>query len=330
MQTNQLYPWLNSYWQQIQSLKSQSRLPHALMLRGDKGLGIDSLAMEIGKSMLCKNPTVEGFACGNCSDCKLIAASTHPDLHNITIAEDKKLIVVDQIRSLVSVCIERPHQGGYRVAIITPCNAMNAAAANALLKTLEEPGDDTLIILVANTTNTLPATVRSRCQLMAIYSPAEEVALNYLLEHSTENKDNSLLALRLSNHAPLQALTLFSSKQLETRKNLLASMESAVKGLLDPTKLVASINKFDFAMSIDWMYSLALDAQKLSHSIAISQLINFDQEHLLEKLSHCNTQKLNNWIDKLTEARRLLATTSNINPQLIVEDLMFRWIAIFK
>ncbi|PCJ50530.1 MAG: hypothetical protein COA74_01750 [Gammaproteobacteria bacterium] len=330
MQTEPLYPWLRSYWQRIQSLKEQSRLPHALMLRGDQGLGINDLALSIGHSMLCKTPTEAGFACGSCSDCLLIAASTHPDLHKITIPEDKKLIGVDQIRQLVKVCIERPHQGGYRVAVITPCNAMNIASANALLKTLEEPGDDTLIILVATISNNLPATVRSRCQLMPIHAPEEEQAMTYLRQHTEESEDRVLLALRLSNHAPLQALKLMASKQLEIRRKLLAAMESAALGNMDPTKLVASINKLDFAISIDWMYSLALDAQKVAQNIALEKLINCDQQHLLKFLASCNSQKLNNWVDKIIEARRLLATTSNINPQLILEDLMFRWIAIFK
>ena len=330
MLNNSLYPWLEKYWQQVISLKEQSRLPHALMLRGANGLGIEDLARVIGTSLLCRKPTAEGFSCGQCSDCRLIAAGTHPDYHLVTVAEDKKLISVDQIRALVRVCTERPHQGGYRIVIIDPCASMNISAANALLKTLEEPGDNTLLILVSSTTNLLPATIRSRCQLMSIDVPSETEGMNWLSEHHPNDELTSLLALRLSSHAPLEALTLLTSEQLHVRQSFIAGMARAAEGHLDPIKLVATLNKNDFPSSIDWMYSLALDAKKLSHQVAKEKLINNDHLPLVQKLTSKMSNRFDVWVDNLIEARRLLATTSNINPQLITEDLMFRWIAIFK
>lgn len=330
MLNNQLYPWLERYWQQIQSLIKQSRLPHALMLRGVDGLGLELFARIIGSSLLCKSPTNDGYSCGLCSDCKLVEAGTHPDLHTLTVADDKKLISIDQVRGLVKVCMERPHQGGYRIAIIDPCTAMNTAAANALLKTLEEPGDNTLLILVSSSTSSLPATVRSRCQLMTIDAPAEAQGIEWLTEHHSADKETITLALRLSSHAPIQAMSLLSSERLHVRQQLIAGMARAANGHLDPIKLVAKINKFDLASSIDWMYSLALDAEKIFHGVPNDKVINNDHLTLLQLLVSNRGPKLDIWIEKLIEARRLLATTSNINPQLITEDLMFRWIAIFK
>ena len=109
MQINPVYPWLDSYWQNIQSLIRQSRLPHAIMLKGADGLGIEQLATSIASSLLCHHPEVSGYSCGKCSDCKLVQAGTHPDFHKITVLEGKKQIGVEQIRDLVKVCSERPH-----------------------------------------------------------------------------------------------------------------------------------------------------------------------------------------------------------------------------
>jgi len=330
MGINTLYPWLQDDWQQLQSMRQQSRLPHAIMLMGTDGLGKNQLATLFSSALLCKTPTDDGFACDHCSDCQLIAATTHPDFHHIKVLDDKKQISVTQIRELVDVCTERPHQGGYRIALISPCEAMNPSAANALLKTLEEPGDNTLLILVANARHTLPATIRSRCQLLTISPPTEERGFDWLMQEHANEPHTVTLALRLSNLAPLQALNLLNSEQLHNRKILLGNMAKAAQGQLDPIKLAASINKQDTNSVIDWMYSLALDAKKISLSPVSDKLVNNDQLDLLQLLSSKSGKNVDNWIEQLVEAKRLLATSSNINPQLIVEDLMFRWIAIFR
>jgi len=330
MSDNKLYPWLEPYWLQIQSLQKQSRLPHALMLRSISGLGVEELANTIGSALLCKTPTENGYPCLDCADCNLLKAGTHPDFHFISILEKKSAILVEQIRDLVDVCRERPHQGGYRVAIVDPSEAMNIKATNALLKTLEEPGDDTILILVCNATNSLPATVRSRCHLINIEPPSEADGIEWLLERHVDDKKKTLLALRLSHHAPIQAEQLLTSDILLIRQNFLAGLARATTGKLDPVKLAATINKTDVMSVTDWMYSLVLDAQKQSHQVPDAQLTNNDQSELLNLLKSKNTTKINKWIEQLLEGRRLLATSSNINPQLILEDLIFRWIAIFQ
>lgn len=330
MASDALYPWLNKHWQQLQSLKQQDRLPHALMLRGISGLGIRKLAQQLAHALLCQSPTESGYACGQCSDCQLIKAKTHPDLHYITVAEDKKQISVDQIRSLVNVCIERPHQGGYRLVVIDPSEAMNLAAANALLKTLEEPGDDTLLILVANASNALPATIRSRCQLMSVEAPTEQQGYDWIMQHHPNDRDQVLLSLKLSALAPLKAVNFLNSEQIHTRTGFMASLARAADQRLEPVNLAATISKHPMQDIISWMYSLALDAKKYHQQLPSEKLLNSDQLKLIALLASRPVERLDAWIDRLLESRRLLGTSSNINPQLIAEDLMFRWIAIFK
>jgi len=132
MSPEQLYPWLEPYWLQIKSLKNQNRLPHALMLKSIDGLGAEQLAKVTGSALLCQNPTEAGLACGECRDCKLVYAGTHPDFHLITIPEDKNSIGVNQIRSLVKLCRERPHQGGFRIVIIDPGAAACSEASDGI------------------------------------------------------------------------------------------------------------------------------------------------------------------------------------------------------
>jgi len=300
------------------------------MLKSIAGLGIEQLAYTIGSALLCQHPDVDGFACKQCVPCKLFVAGTHPDFHILNIPETKKFIIVDQIRDMVDVCRERPHQGGYRVFIINPAEAMTIKATNALLKTLEEPGDNTLLILLASATNALPATVRSRCHLINVETPPEVQGIDWLSGQHPESDNLLLLALRLSHHAPLGAEQLLSSDTLQIRQSFLAGMARATEKNMEPIKLAALTKKTDVLMITDWLYSLMLDTEKSMHNVPWDQLINNDQTELLKVLCNHQGPKLQQWLDKLLEARRLLSTSSNINPQLILEDLICRWIAIFN
>jgi len=203
-------------------------------------------------------------------------------------------------------------------------------AANALLKTLEEPGDDTLLILVASATNPLPATVRSRCHLINIEVPPEAQGLDWLSGQHPESKNLLLLALRLSHHAPLGADQLLSSDTLQIRQSFLAGMARATGKNVEPLKLATLTKKIDVMTITDWLYSLILDYEKCIHHLPHEQLTNNDQSELLKVLCNHQGPKLQKWLDKVMEARRLLASSSNINPQLILEDLICRWIAIFN
>jgi len=308
-------------------------MPHAILLKSTGGLGIEQLADKLAEFFLCNAPLDNGSACKQCKSCGLLTAQTHPDYHKLTVAEDKSLLSVDQIRELVDQCMERPHQGGYRIAIVQPGDKINANAANALLKTLEEPGSDTLIILIADNNLQYPATILSRCQVFTLLSPKESDATQWILEEQSEaswNESEVKLALRMSNGAPIKALELLNNEQLSFRTLFLKDLNKISLGQIDPEKFVASIDKIQIPDILKWLYSLSLDSYKLSTNIDATMLINFDQTELLKRMSVLPANRLNPWIDRIVEARRLLTTTSNITPQLILEDLMFRWIAIFR
>ena len=177
-------PWHADAWARLQARRERDALPHALLLAGPAGLGKREFLDGFVKGLLCQQPS-DGGACGVCRSCLLLAAGTHPDVVSLSFGLRKDggtrtEIVVDQVRDLSQRLAMSSQFGGWQVATIDPADAMNAAAANALLKTLEEPTPSTILILVADEPARLPATIRSRCQRIDFLVPSREVALDWL------------------------------------------------------------------------------------------------------------------------------------------------------
>ncbi|MGZ9898490.1 DNA polymerase III subunit delta' [Shewanella gaetbuli] len=171
------YPWLVAPYQQFCHLCCQDKHSHAQLIAVDMALGGVALVNSMAKSALCINKT-QGGACGHCKACLLCDAGNHPDLHRIQ--SDGAQIKVDQIRQLCQSLTHTAQQSGARVAIIEHAERMNIAAANALLKTLEEPGEDTLLLLQTDTVANLLPTITSRCQKVAFKAPSTQQILVWL------------------------------------------------------------------------------------------------------------------------------------------------------
>ena len=161
------YPWLEPARETLIAALQQERLPHALLLTGQPGTGKAAFSNYVAQLILCQQPTASHMPCGTCPGCIQFAAGGHPDYFYVTYAVDDKTgkvsreIKVDQIRALAGKLVMSSHHGGYQVAILNPAEAMNKNAANSLLKTLEEPSDNTVLVLVSTCPARLPATVRA-------------------------------------------------------------------------------------------------------------------------------------------------------------------------
>lgn len=176
--------WHQDAWQRLRLRRERDAVPHALLLTGPGGLGKRDFLHRLVRVFLCRQP-VEGEACGNCRACKFLDAGTHPDHVAIRFELNKsgklrKEITVDQVRGLSARLALSSQFGGWQIASIDPADAMNASAANALLKTLEEPTSSSLIVLVADAPWRLPATIRSRCQRIDFRLPPREEAMAWL------------------------------------------------------------------------------------------------------------------------------------------------------
>ena len=181
--------WLLPTWNSLAASLVHRRLHHALLIAGPVGLGKLDLARALVASALCERRREDLFACGSCRSCQLLAAGSHPDRVHVTFLprpkpnEDKLRteLIVDQIRELSQRLSLASQFGGLQLTLIEPAEALNENAANALLKTLEEPTAASVIILVCNDASRLPATIRSRCQRLEFKLPPHDEALAWLL-----------------------------------------------------------------------------------------------------------------------------------------------------
>ena len=197
-------PWLAPARAQIAAALASGRLPHALLLHGQAGLGKAALASFIARLVLCDRPGAS--ACGQCASCRLFDAGSHPDLRRVGLVENKKQIAVDDVRELIGALVLRSFRGGRKVAIIDPADALNTNGANALLKTLEEPSEGALLILTVARLERLPATVASRCHRLVVQRPETEQALAWLGALDPDVQWPALLALAAG--APVAAFEL--------------------------------------------------------------------------------------------------------------------------
>jgi len=321
---NKIYPWQQYQWQQIQQRNTLGRMPHSLLLSGVKGLGKYEFAQQLANSMFCLAPEEDGAACGGCKACQLIQAGTHPDFHIVGL-EDSKVIKIDQIRSLCITLGKKPQMGGYRVAIISPADAMNTNAANGLLKTLEEPGEKTLLILLSSQPASLPATIRSRCQKVNFTVPETLEAEKWLKQQSDSNETSLLLAL--SGGAPLNALAYIEENRLQTRGEFIQEFLGLKTGVQNPLHMADKWNKQQPAYCLSWMTSWVMDLIRLKSSVENEQLMNKDhQKHLQPMASELDLKNLFGFLDKLGQCSRQLGT--QVNLQLLFEDLFITWIKI--
>ena len=178
----QNYPWFQANFAYLQAVFAQGKLAHGLLFGAPKGCGKGEFARFIAKSILCQNSKSSlQAACDNCRACKLVEAGVHPDLHLLSRLVDNKgkqkhAIGVEQVRDLTGKLAATAQFGGWRVAIVEAVELMTKAAFNAMLKTLEEPGRETLLMINSHRLQQVPATIRSRCQLQPIKLDAAQIS----------------------------------------------------------------------------------------------------------------------------------------------------------
>jgi DNA polymerase-3 subunit delta' len=232
-------PWHAEHWTRLQARRQRDALPHALLLCGAAGLGKRAFAQRFVQGLLCAEP-IGGDACGHCRSCLLLAAGSHPDLVTLGFGLRKdgvqrSEIVVDQIRELSARLAMNSQFGGWQVASIDPADAMNPAAANALLKTLEEPAAQTMLILLADAPWRLPQTIRSRCQRIEFHLPATADALAWL---QAEGVRDAAGALAAAGGNPGLARAWAGEGALERRQEVRKDLAALAAGRGQPTEVV--------------------------------------------------------------------------------------------
>ena len=207
-------PWLDASRNRLNEALARNRLGHAPLVHGPAGLGKRILADWLVRRILCLAPE-QGEPCGRCRSCELLDGGVHPDLFTASIPEDKTQLTVDVIRDLSRGLALTPSIGPRRVGLIAEADRMNRNAANALLKTLEEPSAQAWLILVSDHPEGLPATIRSRCQKLPVHPPDPETTAAWLAEQGVQaTSEDRALAVEAAGGAPLRALQLLRDSNL--------------------------------------------------------------------------------------------------------------------
>ena len=316
-------PWYAEAWSRLQAQRAAGRLPHALLIHGPAGVGKGGLARLLAHGLLCEAPGDQGRPCGACRACTLLAAGSHPDFLELVPEEPGKPIRIDAVRELGAALALASQYGGARVAVIDPADAMNTAACNSLLKTLEEPPPGTHLLLVSARPARLPATVRSRCQRLAVAPPAPEDARAWLVERLDDPAAAPAL-LAAAGGAPLAALAL-----AENAGAVDAAFEALLelaRGRRDPLALATDWAQEAGAM-LGWIYGWSADLVRLATAGADAPLRDPSRAEALQALAQrLDLEALHRWLDRLLEALGLADST--LNRQLLMEDLLLEWVKV--
>jgi DNA polymerase-3 subunit delta' len=327
--TGSLHPhvWHQAAWQHCLGLQRRQRLPHALLLSGPQGIGKVAFATALAQYMLCQQQGPEG-ACGRCKSCQLFAAGTHPDLVRLEPETDaktektSKVIKVDQIRELLDFAAKSAQMSGYRVVIVSPAHVLNVQAANALLKTLEEPGRDTLFLLLTDSPLLLLPTIRSRCQQLVLPMPSDAEAMAWLTPLAG-SADAAALLLRLSRGAPLAALALLEGGWFSERENLVKDLLAVAEGRATGLAASGRWQRLAPEALVQALTSLLEDVTY----IGLGQGVAVKSHDLLPIIQRIRTRASAagclRFLQSLTEKRRLLG--ANIQAQAIVDSIWLEW-----
>ncbi|MDQ7016432.1 MAG: DNA polymerase III subunit delta' C-terminal domain-containing protein [Gammaproteobacteria bacterium] len=319
---SELYPWLQTPWDRLWLRHCDSGLPHGLLLLAPIGCGKGAFAEHLVKALLCSNRTSAGFPCDLCRSCQLFEAGNHPDHHLVQPEQVGKAIKIDQIRKLCWDLGLTAQFSGYKVAVITATESMTEAAFNSLLKTLEEPSNNTLLLLLCSQPARLPKTIISRCETFSLPLPDSHKTLSWLIgEVGERTQEELLLALSLSFGAPLLAKKALQDEHLDERRARLPRYQALFAGRENPVQLAALWKEVSQAKQVVFeLRSWVSDLIRL-RLFSAAKIENLDcKRELLVLAESLDLKSLYRYSDRLQSVFR--EGESSMNPQTVLEELL--------
>jgi len=320
-----IYPWNRDVFASLLQRFQRRQLAHGILISGRDGLGKRAMATQLSASLLCLNPTGDGEACGHCKSCHLIAADAHPDFLRIATEKTSSGILIDQIRQLNQFAALKSQLGGVQVVLIEDAQRMNRNAANALLKTLEEPNDNLYLLLLSDTVQGLLPTIRSRCQHYRSGEPDDQQQMQWLRDKLPRASESELRqALAMAYGAPPLAADLLANEVPATHLQQLKLFLSLAQGRLSAVEVAAVYNNGDTETSLMWLYTWLVDLVRLKSGLSLADRYN---DELLAQLSqvsqNLDIEQLFDYYGHLVEALRIRHT--QVNQQLLTEQLLILW-----
>ena len=343
--SNPLFSWQAESWQQLHALRQ--RMPHAILLHGAEGIGKTVFAEHLAKSLLCESTSKDGHACGSCVSCGWFDQYSHPDYRRVrpelldeeeTLSgeaddsdSDKKTtksskapskeIVINQVRALADFMNISTHRQGLRVIVLYPAEALNVPAANALLKSLEEPNANSVFILVSNSVDRLLPTILSRCHKFAFGMPVKEQALEWL---NAQQLKNSEVWLAQQGGAPLSALKIAQAENRGDFDEFLRQLCSP--GVEASLKMAEKMQKIEVTATVDclqrWLYDI--------FSYKQSGRIRYYPSYSKELAALAKQVELNSLLKLIKNTGERQAIASHpLSAKLFIEDMLLEYSALF-
>lgn len=333
-----MYKWLEEPLNAV--LKEPSLLAHALLVRGPKGIGKQAFGQALAQGLLCEKPVSGGVACGRCSSCGWFASGAHPDFRLLAPPVDGESgaegddapaktketkaspwISIEQVRELHDFINVSSHRGGRKVIIVSPAEALNVAAANALLKNLEEPPPQTHFILISHRPHRLMRTIISRCRQLSLQVPPRPVAASWLAEQGVKDPE---VVLAQASGAPLLALEMVEGDALAGRPEFLRTLSAAD---LDPLAAAESFRDLPLERFINWLQKWTCDIAEQRMLGRVRYNPDFGRELAL-------IAKRVDPLEALRFHRKLVREQRNIhhplNARLYMESVLFAYLALLN
>jgi DNA polymerase III subunit delta' len=324
-------PWLQGARQRLRAALAAGRLPHSLLLLSAPGLGAEQLASWITALALCESKGER--PCGACASCQLLRADSHPDSHVVRLEEDAHQIKVDQVRGLIESLALKSYRGGYKVGVIEGAESLNANGANAFLKTLEEPTENTVLIMIARPSHRLPATIASRCLRLTLQPPPTEAAIAWLETYTRARSEADTAgakgaaattpswdaALHLAGGAPLLALEFDAPLIAALDADMRESLSQLMAGSVDVTLLAERWIRSNPGLRLTWLENWI--TQRVHASLgAVTSRQSAEPVRLPAALLKAKIRALFELLDAARDLRRLAST--GMNQQLALEALL--------
>jgi len=340
-----LYPWFKKFYQEFVG----NGVPNSLLIYGEKDIGKLNFALYLANYLLCENKK-NGNPCFECQACKWYSMTNHPDFFPIlpedsydllpfkvnpetivgSASDDKKqskYIRIDQVRDILSVNELSSYRGGMRVILIYPVEAMRVEAANCLLKSLEEPGSNVFYILVSHRLESILPTIRSRCRLLALPKPAQDISIDWLTKQdrlSNLSKHHLEAQFLEMERSPLRVLQASEGKSFNSSQML--DELSNLNGI-DHTRCVDLLNQGQLSDILVCLQKWCIDLYMV-YSGLLPRYFPSREGVLHQKVQNLDINGLNQFLKILVQELKL--STHPLFPKVQLESVLSKYAQLFK